>query len=116
MIRNAVIHLNNEQPLLCDLYALPGPTDVSLVCTNIRTPDGHKPVFIDHTKSTFVFPYLNIRFLEIPPGAVTEEDVQPIEMPDGAMVPARWVPPSDDDGNGADDELDEDFLQRIRDI
>ena len=116
MIRNAVIHLHNEQPLLCDLYTLPSPADVSLVCTNIRTPDGHRPVFIDHTKSTFVFPYLHVRFVEIPPGAVQAEDVPPVETTDGVMVPARWQPPTEDEENGAEEELDEDFLQRIRDI
>ena len=29
--------------------------------------DGKRPIFIDHTSSTFFFPYLHLRFLEIPP-------------------------------------------------
>jgi hypothetical protein len=66
VIRNVVIHVSNEQPLLADLFSVPSPADVGLVCTNIRTIDGKKPIFIDHTDSTFFFPNLHIRFLEIP--------------------------------------------------
>ncbi len=65
MIRNVVIHVSNEQPLLADLFSVPSPADVGLVCTNIRMIDGKKPIFIDHTDSTFFFPNLHIRFLEI---------------------------------------------------
>src|SRR5437762_10990332 len=32
VIRNAVIHIMNEQPLKADLFATPGPADISLVC------------------------------------------------------------------------------------
>ena len=55
MIRNAVIHITNEQPLLADLYEMPTASDASLVCTNIRMLDGKKPIFIDNAKSIFVF-------------------------------------------------------------
>ena len=65
MIRNVVIHISNEQPLLADLFSVPSAADVGLVCTNIRMMDGKKPIFIDHTDSTFFFPNLHIRFLEI---------------------------------------------------
>ena len=77
MIRNAVIHIINEQPLLADLYGLPSPADVGMLCTNLRMMDGRRPVFIDEIKSTFFFPYLHIRFVEIPPHAF---------QPDGADV------------------------------
>ena len=65
MIRNVVIHIANEQPLLADLYEMPAPSHVSLVCTNVRMLDGKKPIFIDHADSVFVFPYVTIRFIEI---------------------------------------------------
>ena len=68
MIRNVVIHVSNEQPLLADLYGLPTPADAGLLCTNVRMMDGKRPIFIDHTSSTFFFPYQHLRFLEIPAG------------------------------------------------
>ena len=112
MIRNAVIHISNEQPLLADLYAMPVSTDASLVCTNIRMLDGKKPIFIDHATSVFVFPYLHIRFIEIMPGAATG-------MPDAPEddVPAAVAPESIEDAEPEVElELDEDFLRRIRDV
>jgi hypothetical protein len=110
VIRNVVIHITNEQPLLADLFELPTPTDVSLVCTNVRMLDGKKPIFIDHSKSTFVFPYLNVRFIEMLPGSTAGLNDQAPGEADGVAVES-----------GADEpevelELDEDFLRRIREV
>jgi hypothetical protein len=111
VIRNVVIHITNEQPLLADLYEMPTPTDVSLVCTNLRMLDGKKPIFIDHADSVFVFPYLNIRFIEILAAAATGLSEAPGDAeaiaPDGAAADAE---------DEEDLELDEDFLRRIRDV
>lgn len=111
MIRNAVIHITNEQPLLADLYEMPTASDASLVCTNIRMLDGKKPIFIDDAKSIFVFPYLHIRFIEVLPGSTagppgTSDD----EVDANAIQPAVVEEPE------VDLELDEDFLRRIRDV
>lgn len=111
MIHNAVIHIANEQPLLADLYQMPTSTDVSLVCTNVRALDGKKPIFIDHANSAFVFPYLHVRFIEIPAGAGTGLSDAPTE----SLQPAVVGGGASEDVEG-DDELDEDFLRRIREV
>jgi hypothetical protein len=105
-IRNAVIHLNNEQPLLADLFDVPAPGDLGLLCTNLRTMNGKRPVFADHMASTFFFPYQHIRFLEIQP----PPDAAPmLDAPAGQPAVAS-------DELEADLEIDEDFLKRIRDV
>ena len=117
MIRNAVLHVMNEQPLIADLYGLPSASDVGLLCTNLRTADGRKPVFIDHPKSTFFFPYLHIRFLEIPPGAVAADDST--DLPQDAHVPIGAASAQEAARGREENEildLDEDFLKRVRDI
>ena len=111
VIRNAVIHISNEQPLLADLYEMPVSSDVSLVCTNVRLLDGKKPVFVDHVGSVFVFPYLHVRFIEIPAAAATGLADLPGE---DATQPANAA--ELDTETEADLELDEDFLRRIRDV
>ncbi len=145
MIRNVCIHVNNEQPLLADLYSLPSASDAGLVCTNVRGLDGKRPVFIDHMGSTFFFPYHVVRFLEIPAGAMahaaaddgpdaargeTLDAAAPgpdagMPVAPGAADPAQGsllpvVVGGADDGlledDGLDLEIDEGFLQRIRDI
>ena len=129
MIRNVCIHVSNEQPLLADLFDLPSASDAGLLCTNVRSMDGKRPVFIDSISGTFFFPYHVVRFLEIPEGAV---DLGRIaggvaepghardagEQPDSRLAvtvggPADEVPEDDLDG---EIEIDEGFLQRIRDI
>jgi hypothetical protein len=100
MIKDAVLHLLGEQPLLVDLFEAPSPSDVAVVCTNVRTTAGKRPAFIDRMDSTFVFPYVQVRFLEVLRGGLAGI-VEALETPEAA--PAE-----------ADEELDEDFLRRIR--
>jgi hypothetical protein len=116
VIRNAILHILNEQPMLADLFEPPSPGDVGLRCTNVRTMNGERPVFVDDAASIFFFPYLHIRFVEIPPGAISGSD------PGSALETSR----SEDDGEPrrhaprgemeADLEIDEDFLRRIREV
>jgi len=112
VIRNAVLHLNNEQPLLADLFEPPSPGDVGLRCTNLRLMNGRRPVFVDDSASIFFFPYLHIRFVEIPPGAIGGGDgskalVEPATAAGEAPELAEAEPDLD---------IDEDFLRRIREV
>ena len=100
MIR-AILHLISDQPLAVELLEEPKATDAAVVCTNIRTIDGKRPVFIDFATSTFVFPMSMIRFVEIPRAA----DESDLAKSAGAGVA---------DAEEADLEIDEDFLRRVR--
>ena len=101
MIR-AILHLLNDQPLSIDLLDEPKPSDMAVICTNVRTMDGKRPVFIDFTDSTFVFPMASVRFVEIPTGAEAQGR-------SGAAVAA-----AEGGDEGEDLEIDEDFLRRVR--
>jgi hypothetical protein len=131
VIRNVVIHVSNEQPLLADLYGPPDAGDVGLVCTNVRMLDGKRPIFIDSVDSTFFFPYLHVRFVEIPaaemrrhveaggaaPGSsatgVAFDDPDQ-RLPAVLDVPVEALAPDED--IDLDLDIDESFLQRVRDI
>jgi hypothetical protein len=102
MIRDAVLHLMNEQPLVADLPAMPSPGDVTLHCTNLRTLNRKRPVFVDDVAATFVVPYAQIRFLEIP--------AVPTAGTVAAEAPALAAPTPEDL------ELDEDLLRRVREL
>jgi hypothetical protein len=101
MIR-AVVHLLADQPIAVDLLEPPKPGDVSLICTNVRTVDGRRPVFVDSSDSRFVIPYATIRFVEIQPDATDGR-------PPGAAAPGAGEP-----GEPAELDVDEDFLRRVR--
>ncbi|HYL41481.1 MAG TPA: hypothetical protein VET90_09240 [Candidatus Binatus sp.] len=90
-----VVHLLNDQPVTADVAEAPKPGDVSLICSNVKTLDGRRPVFIDQSDSTFVFPYAGIRFVEIPTGKGPTREVEAEAEPDEL-------------------EIDEDFLRRVR--
>jgi hypothetical protein len=91
VIRNVCIHVTNEQPLMCDLFALPSASDAGLVCTNVRSMDGKRPVFIDASGSTFFFPYHVVRFLEIP-----EQSMAAYRAAGGRLATDAVALPADD--------------------
>jgi hypothetical protein len=95
MVR-VVVHLLNDQPVVADVAEDPKPGDVTLICTNVKTLDGRRPVFIDQSDSTFVFPYAGIRFVEIPSGTGPPREAEVVAEADEL-------------------EIDEDFLRRVRD-
>lgn len=97
----AILHLQSDQPLAVDLLEMPKPSDIAVVCTNVRAVDGKKPVMIDFTSSTFVFPMGMVRFVEIPQAAAEAERVA------GLAALAEAAEPEDLD-------IDEDFLRRVR--
>ena len=105
LIPGVIVHLLNEQPILVDLLEMPTPADSGLVCTNVRMLDGRKPIFIDRIDSIFVFPYLNVRFIEI---LQDRQEAGPADAE--AAKPAGEAPADEDE----DLEIDEDFLRRIR--
>jgi hypothetical protein len=106
LIRNVIVHVQNEQPLMADLYEMPTALDQGLLCTNLRMLDGKRPIFIERSDSAFFFPYLHIRFIEIMPGS---SGLPELSQPAETGEPAE---PADE----ADLELDEDFLRRIREV
>jgi hypothetical protein len=92
----------SDQPLSVDLLEEPKPSDLTILCTNVRTVDGKRPVFIDFSASTFVFPMAMIRFVEIPQAGAERERA------------AGVVALADMPEEAEDLEIDEDFLRRVR--
>jgi hypothetical protein len=113
VIRNVILHIDKEQPLLADLFEPPSPADVGLRCTNLRQMNGKRPVFVDDIHALFFFPYLQIRFVEIPAGAMSGSDSSGALTIDEAYDP-QTAPPAPEPE--PDLEIDEDFLRRIREV
>jgi hypothetical protein len=111
VIRKVVIHQIGQLPLVADLRDLPAPGDVNLVCTNLRTVDGKRPTFIDHTDSWFLIPLVTVRFVEVPKAAMAGSGEDEQFMPEEATAEPEPAPV--DEGPA---EPDEDLLARIRNI
>ena len=130
MISDAVLHIQNEQPLLVDLLERPSPGDQVLICTNLRSLSGKKPIWADETDSVFYFPYAIIRFIEIHPGSEEtlelgsgdeETEARPAPSrparPAPSAAPRRPARPAPGRREPEPElEIDEDFLRRVRDV
>lgn len=121
MLRDVIVHLQNEQPLLADLPALPNSGDSCLVCTNLRGTDGKPPVFVGSSNSTFVFPLGHVRFIEIRAQSIDgaqlplldagQTDESPSERatsPESSLERLSWMDDFGDDAESVD------VLRRIR--
>ena len=101
-----------QLPVVADIRELPAAGDANLICTNMRTVDGKRPTFIDHTDSWFLIPMVTVRFIEVPKGAMAgagqEDD---FALQEEALPVAE--PEPIDEGPA---EPDEDLLARIRNI
>lgn len=132
VIRNVILHLAGEQPMLADLVFRPQPSDVSLICTNMRTIDGKRPRSVESSDGVFVVPLATVRLAELPgrelqaltaAGASERQESRPIELPapgvaqaeangqDGEPARRELVPTEEEDI-----EPDEDLLRRIREV
>lgn len=88
MIRNVILHLHNELPMKADIEALPTANDAGLLCTNLRTLEGRKPISTEYLDSVFLLPYNIIRFIEIPRAAIHESGLDADLPPAPAELPA----------------------------
>ncbi len=129
MIRNVILHLHGEQPMKADIESLPSAEDAGLLCTNLRTLEGRKPISTEYLDSVFLLPYNVIRFIEIPRVAIHEagldEDLPsgPVELPaaaeavpEGTNVIVTPPPAAADAHEHGLENLapDEELLRRIR--
>jgi hypothetical protein len=127
MIRDAVVHMNNEQPLLADLRALPTASDACLVCTNLRYLNGKKPTFTDAIDSWFLLPLGMVRFVEVPASSIAKSEMLALpageiaaEEPEPAAVEAEFRPSLEytpEDGEDLMDlESENELLRRMREV
>ncbi len=134
MIRNVILHLMGELPMKADIESLPTAADAGLLCTNLRTLEGRKPVSTEYLNSVFLLPYSYIRFIEVPRASIhaagldhdlpTGPAALPAEagaVPDGVDVIVTPAPRVDmaDAAASADEALehvepDAELLRRIR--
>jgi hypothetical protein len=112
VIRDVVLHINNEQPLRADLFEFPEADAVLLRCTNLRTLNNTRPVFVDDLNSIFFFPMLHLRFIEVLPKSQAEANLSlgPGETP----IPVPVAAPAPEPEPEEDLEIDEEFLRKVR--
>jgi hypothetical protein len=70
---SVIIHIQNEDPILGEMEALPSSGDTMLIVKNPRRRDGKDLPFIDAAVSTVVWPVSRVNFIEVMPTSEEEE-------------------------------------------
>ena len=62
-----LLHISGEDPILCEVDDLPGPTDTIITIKNPRRRDGKDVHYIENGVITVLFPITRISFIELMP-------------------------------------------------
>ncbi|MBI5829085.1 MAG: hypothetical protein HZB20_06000 [Chloroflexi bacterium] len=74
MAITVLLHINNEDPVLTEIEALPSPADVTIICKNPRRRDGKDLIYLLANVTTVIWPMSRMNFIEVMP-AEDEEKV-----------------------------------------
>jgi hypothetical protein len=64
MAIKAILHIPGEEAILCEMEAMPNPTDNFVVVTNPRRKDGKPIATMDDNATAIVYPFSRISYIE----------------------------------------------------
>lgn len=62
-----LLHINNEDPIQCEVDRMPEPTDLIIIAKNPRRRDGKDITNIQADVNTVIWPMHRMNFIEIMP-------------------------------------------------
>ncbi|MDX1616020.1 MAG: hypothetical protein R3300_17045 [Candidatus Promineifilaceae bacterium] len=73
MAISIVLHISNEEPIVCEIENLPDPSDQIIVVHNPRRRDGKDIHYLDDEVNTMIVPWHRVNFIQVRPQADVEE-------------------------------------------
>lgn len=73
MAVTVIVHIANEEPIVCEIEALPEAQDQLLTLSNPRMRDGKELKYLEEDVSRLVVPWHRINFVQILPSAEAED-------------------------------------------
>lgn len=73
MTITAIVHIANEEPVVCELEDMPGPQDQTVTLNNPRQRDGNELRYLEENVSRIVVPWHRINYIEVLPSADVED-------------------------------------------
>ena len=73
-MKSIIIHIANEDAVVCEVEDLPDPTAVSMLVHNPRKRDGMDLHYLDDDVTSLIIPWHRVNFIQVLP-AGDEEDV-----------------------------------------
>ena len=68
-----ILHFVNEDPVLCEIDKLPGPTDTMILAKTPRRRDGKDLMYLEANVNEVIWPLSRLNFIEIIPSGEEEE-------------------------------------------
>jgi len=65
MAKTVVLHVQNEEPILCEVEDLPGPNDRIIKVRNPRRLDGKDIHYLAENVVTVIWPIDKLNFIEV---------------------------------------------------
>jgi hypothetical protein len=75
MSTTIILHIANEEPILCEIDQMPEPTDQIVTVTNPRRRDGKDLHYLEDEVTTMIVPWHRVNFVEVMPSAAEMEEV-----------------------------------------
>ena len=70
---SAVVHIANEEPILCELDDMPQPDSQFIILNGPRRRDGKELHYLDDEVSQMVVPWHRINFIQLLPTGELED-------------------------------------------
>lgn len=68
-----IVHINNEEPVMGEVEALPNGNATIIILQNPRRRDGQEVHFLDEETSTMIVPLHRINFVQVMPSAEADD-------------------------------------------
>ncbi|KAA3665114.1 MAG: hypothetical protein DWQ04_02255 [Chloroflexi bacterium] len=68
-----ILHISNEDPIVCEVDALPEPTSQFIIVHNPRKRDGKDIHYLDEDVTSMLVPFHRVNFVQLLPSGEVEE-------------------------------------------
>jgi hypothetical protein len=74
-MQSVIVHIANEDAIVCEVEDLPDPKDVTILVHNLRRRDGLDVHYLDEDVTSVIFPLHRVNFIQVLPSAEISEVV-----------------------------------------
>ncbi|MBA3073282.1 MAG: hypothetical protein Q8R87_03330 [Anaerolineaceae bacterium] len=74
-MQQIILHMLNEDPVVCEVEELPQKNDTILLVHNPRRRDGKDLSYLEANVNTVIWPMSRVSFIEVMPGSEDEKIV-----------------------------------------
>ena len=72
-MQTVIVHISNEDPIVCEVDGLPEPTTQVVIIHNPRRRDGMDVHYLDEDVSTVMIPLHRVNFIQVLPSTEVED-------------------------------------------